>query len=107
MAINDEEGPEPENQMEFEEKKHEPEPYQQEYHVPKEPRHESNSYKFCGCCITGPKGKAKMPIIANTVIVLALASNGISLAYLWPYYRPLTIGTLVLGIISLILMWVV
>ena len=48
-----------------------------------------------------------MPIIANTVILLALTSNGVSLAYLWPEWKPLTIGNLVLGIISLILMWVV
>ena len=79
----------------------------QEYHVEKVPKHESNSQRFCGCCITGPKDKATMPIIANIFMFVALASNAASLAYLWPDWKPLTIANLALGVISLILMWVV
>ena len=105
-AINEEQSPDPRRaSMEFEEQRQEPEV--QEYHVEKEPKHVSNSQRFCGCCITGPRDKAKMPIIANTVIFLALAANGASLAYLWPDWKPLTIGNLALGVVSLILMWVV
>ena len=81
----------------------------QKYHVEKEPKqNNSNSVRFCGCCITGPKNKAMMPIVSNCVILIALVANGLSLVYLWSSWAKfLTMANLVLGVMSLVLMWVV
>ena len=49
-----------------------------------------------------------MPIVSNCVILIALVANGLSLVYLWSSWTKfLIMANLVLGVISLILMWIV
>ena len=48
-----------------------------------------------------------MPLLANVLILLSIAVNGLSLVYLGTRWLPLTGVGLAVGLASLLLMWTV
>jgi len=69
----------------------------------------SQSRITCGRrCVKGPKAKSRAPCVTNTVILLMVALNILSVVYsLQGEWIWLTTANIVLGLIVTILMWCV
>ena len=84
-------------------------PYEEE--EPAKPDHEketTNSQQLCcGACLIGPSSTSMPPKITNFLMLLTVAMNAFSLVFLWPNWAWLTIINLILGALTLVLIWTV